>query len=74
MFQKKPESRLGSKNGAIEIKSHPWFDGLSWNGILEKKLKAPFVPLVKSFSDVSNFDPEFTQCDVESFSEASLKS
>ena len=29
---------------------------------------------MKSYSDVSNFDPEFTQCDVESYSEASLKS
>jgi len=29
---------------------------------------------VKSYSDVSNFDPEFTQCEVESFNEASLKS
>jgi len=37
-------------------------------------LKAPFVPLVKSYSDVSNFDPEFTQSEVESFNEASLKS
>jgi hypothetical protein len=36
-------------------------------------MKAPFIPLVKSYTDVSNFDPEFTQCDVESYSEASLK-
>lgn len=42
--------------------------------IYEKKIKAPFIPLVKSYSDVSNFDPEFTQCPVESFSEASFKS
>ena len=73
-FQKKPESRLGTKGGAAEIKAHPWFDGMNWAGLFERKLKAPFVPLVKSYSDVSNFDPEFTQCEVESFNEASLKS
>jgi hypothetical protein len=35
---------------------------MNWIALNDKKLKAPFVPLVKSFSDVSNFDPEFTQC------------
>lgn len=47
---------------------------MNWGALLDKKLKAPFVPLVKSYSDVSNFDPEFTQAEVESYSEASLKS
>jgi hypothetical protein len=37
-------------------------------------VKAPFIPNIKSEIDVSNFDPEFTECDVESFSEASMKS
>lgn len=37
-------------------------------------MKAPFVPLVKSYSDVSNFDPEFTQAEIESYNEASLVS
>ena len=74
LFQKKPEARMGTKNGASEIKNHPWFDSMNWTALADKKLKAPFIPLVKSYSDVSNFDPEFTQCEVESFSEASLKS
>lgn len=47
---------------------------MNWQALLDKKLKAPFVPLVKSYSDVSHFDPEFTQSEIESFSEASLKS
>ena len=74
LFQKKPENRLGTNGGAAEIKKHPWFEGINWQIIFDKKLKAPFIPLVKSFSDVSNFDAEFTQCPVESFSEASFKS
>ena len=64
LFQKKPEVRLGTKNGAAEIKQHPWFDTMNWTALLDRKLKAPFIPLVKSYSDVSNFDPEFTQCEV----------
>jgi len=36
---------------------HPWYEGTNWNSLLEKKIKAPFIPLVKSYSDVSNFDP-----------------
>lgn len=36
-----------------------------------KKIKPPFIPIVKSDVDVSNFDPEFTECEVESMSESS---
>lgn len=64
LFQKKPEARLGTKGGALEIKKHPWFESINWMALEDKKLKAPFIPLVKSYSDVSNFDPEFTQCEV----------
>ena len=30
LFQKKPESRLGTKSGAQEIKKHPWFESINW--------------------------------------------
>jgi hypothetical protein len=30
---------------------------MNWVALENKKLKAPFIPLVKSYSDVSNFDP-----------------
>jgi hypothetical protein len=46
---------LGTKNGAIDIKSHPWYAAMNWKALLDKKLKAPFIPIVKSLSDVSNF-------------------
>lgn len=57
LFQKKAEVRIGTKNGAAEIKNHPWFESINWTALENKKLKAPFIPLVKSYSDVSNFDP-----------------
>jgi hypothetical protein len=33
---------------------------MDFNALLAKKVKAPFVPNIKSEIDVSNFDPEFT--------------
>ena len=68
LFQKKVENRLGSK-GAEEIKKHPFFEKTNWDVILKKEVKAPFVPVVKSQVDVSNFDIEFTQCAIESHKE-----
>lgn len=64
LFQKRPEKRLGFNEGATEIKNHPWFEDVDWDAILNKKIKAPFIPQVKSDADVSNFDQEFTECNV----------
>lgn len=75
LFQKNPEKRLGSgPEGAKGIKEHPWFAGVNWLAIERKEIKAPFVPVVKSDIDVSNFDPEFTETPIESQSDnSSLK-
>ena len=35
--------------------------------ILLKQTEAPFVPNLKFELDVSNFDTEFTQCEVDSY-------
>ncbi len=60
-MQKNPEKRLcsGSKD-ATDIKNHPWFQDVLWSAIIKKAIKAPFIPIIKSEVDVSNFDPEFT--------------
>ena len=42
------------------VKDHPWFLNVNWETLLKKAYKPPFVPLIKSDIDVSNFDPEFT--------------
>uniref|UniRef100_A0A7S3NCV0 non-specific serine/threonine protein kinase n=1 Tax=Euplotes harpa TaxID=151035 RepID=A0A7S3NCV0_9SPIT len=47
------EERLG-RNGAHEIKEHPWFDDVDWDGI--RKQKAPFIPEVSSPTSAENFD------------------
>ena len=48
-----PSERLG-KNGAQEIKAHPFFRGIDWKNL--RKTKSPFIPNVKSEEDCSRFD------------------
>jgi hypothetical protein len=47
------ETRLG-RNGADEIKKHPFFEGFDWEGI--RKQKAPYIPSVTSEVSTENFD------------------
>ncbi|KYQ90455.1 putative protein serine/threonine kinase [Tieghemostelium lacteum] len=46
---------------ATDIKAHPFFKGVNWENI--RKVKAPFIPELKSATDTSNFD------DYQSFEE-----
>jgi hypothetical protein len=44
MIQRKPQNRLGSIDGAADVKNHPWLKDFPWQLLNEKKLKAPFAP------------------------------
>lgn len=49
--------RIGSaKDGGNEIKREPWFVGVSWSDVYQRKTKAPIKPTVKSEGDTTNFD------------------
>jgi len=48
------DKRLG-KNGADEIKSHPFFKGIDWNNIRDT-MKPPFIPELKNDYDTHYFD------------------
>ncbi|XP_066945568.1 serine/threonine-protein kinase Warts-like [Macrobrachium rosenbergii] len=50
-----PEQRLG-RNGAQEVKAHPFFEGLDFEGGLRKQ-PALYTPKIKFPTDTSNFDP-----------------
>ena len=44
-----PAQRLGVlKGGAADVKAHPWFHGFDWENFAHMKLKAPYVPVVRS--------------------------
>uniref|UniRef100_UPI0037E71C1B serine/threonine-protein kinase LATS1 n=1 Tax=Semicossyphus pulcher TaxID=241346 RepID=UPI0037E71C1B len=50
-----PEDRLG-KNGADEIKAHPFFRSIDFSSDLRQQA-APYVPTIAHSTDTSNFDP-----------------
>jgi serine/threonine protein kinase len=56
LLEKDPKKRLGSKNGAREIKEHPWLKDINWEKVLKKEINPPFKP----FYNRSNFDSEYT--------------
>ncbi|CAJ1071003.1 serine/threonine-protein kinase N2 [Xyrichtys novacula] len=61
LLQKNPELRLGAgEEDAAQIKRHKFFQTMDWNALLAKKVKPPFLPVIRAPKDVSNFDDEFT--------------
>lgn len=50
-----PEDRLG-KNGADEIKAHPFFKSVNFSSDLRQQA-APYIPTIAHPTDTSNFDP-----------------
>lgn len=54
-FLTSSEIRLG-RQGAAEIKEHPFFAGVDWSSI--RSIDAPFIPHLKSITDTSYFPTE----------------
>jgi len=52
LLTKNPDNRLGSREGIVELKRHPFFKNTDWSAILNKTQPAPIK--VKIFQ--SNFD------------------
>ncbi|XP_029003111.1 microtubule-associated serine/threonine-protein kinase 3-like isoform X5 [Betta splendens] len=53
LLRQSPLDRLGT-GGATEVKYHPFFLGLDWNGLLRQK--AEFIPQLDAEDDTSYFD------------------
>lgn len=56
LLDKNPSTRLGSKQGTAEVKSHPWCLQIPWERLLLKAKSPPFTPNLRQ----SNFDSEYT--------------
>lgn len=61
LLEKDSSKRLGcGEQDAEQIKAHPFFKGLNWDDVLQKKVPTPFKPHVCNEMDVGNFAEEFT--------------
>ena len=54
---RKPNLRLGFKNGFYDLFNHPWLKNVNWKLIQEKKIKAPYIPDLS----VENYDKEYCE-------------
>ena len=66
LLTKDPTKRLGSLKGGAELREHPWFNGVNWQFVLEKKYEAPFGVTIGSDLGVDNFDKMFTSVNPDS--------
>jgi len=58
MLQVNISERLGClKGGLKDLKRHKWFAEIDWNKLANKETKAPWVPVLKSDTDLSNLEP-----------------
>ncbi|KAI1814701.1 serine/threonine-protein kinase sck1 [Poronia punctata] len=60
LLNRNPKHRLGAVSDAEELKRHPFFADVDWESLAKKLITPPFKPKLKSETDVSYFDPEFT--------------
>lgn len=59
------DKRIGRLGGASEIKQHPFFRGVAWDGL--RRIRAPFPPKLDSEVDTQYFPiDEIPQTDMSS--------
>lgn len=60
LISRDPEKRLGGGPGdGEEVQSAPFFAGVDWTQVYERKVTPPFKPSLKEEGDVKYFDKEF---------------
>ena len=60
LLNRNPKHRLGAVKDAEELKAHVFFADIDWDLLAKRRITPPFKPKLKSDTDVSYFDPEFT--------------
>ena len=65
LLQLNPKKRLSDD----KIKHHVYFRDVNWDLVYNKKIKPPFIPIIKNEFDISNFDPMFTDINSYAFDE-----
>ena len=44
LLEKDKSKRLGAQGRGNEVLAHPFFKGIDLNGLIQKKIPAPFIP------------------------------
>ena len=60
LLRKNQKERFGINGGFDEIRKHPFFSDMDFKALEQKKIEAPFKPILEDSLDVTNFDDEFT--------------
>lgn len=64
LMNRNPKRRLGTINGAQEIRRHTFFANVDWKAMISRQLPVPFKPHLKmgrnGVETCDNFDAEFT--------------
>eukprot|EP00008_Paramoeba_atlantica_P011858 CAMPEP_0201493132 /NCGR_PEP_ID=MMETSP0151_2-20130828/36227_1 /ASSEMBLY_ACC=CAM_ASM_000257 /TAXON_ID=200890 /ORGANISM="Paramoeba atlantica, Strain 621/1 / CCAP 1560/9" /LENGTH=663 /DNA_ID=CAMNT_0047880317 /DNA_START=60 /DNA_END=2051 /DNA_ORIENTATION=+ len=62
LLERDPNKRLGaSREGAEEIKRHPFFKDVDWDMLYHRKVEPEFKPHLACATDTKYFDEEFTR-------------
>jgi serine/threonine protein kinase len=68
LLQENPNLRLGSGNNDSEsIKSHPFFNGINWDYVYQRKYKPDFIPNLSNELDLKYFDKSFTSQKINNY-------
>jgi serum/glucocorticoid-regulated kinase 2 len=61
LLKHSPAERLGTGDGDMhDIMAHAFFKDLDFDALMRREIRPEFQPTVKSATDTSNFDAEFT--------------
>ena len=61
LLKHNPVERLGSGPGDMaDIQAHPFFSSLDFDKLMRREVEPQFKPTVRSATDTSNFEAEFT--------------
>ncbi|CDH50007.1 ypk2p [Lichtheimia corymbifera JMRC:FSU:9682] len=58
LLERDPSQRLGW-DGADSVKAHPFFDRMDWDKVARLELTPPYVPELRSETDLTHFDEAF---------------
>mmetsp|Transcript_12842 Transcript_12842/g.17289 ORF Transcript_12842/g.17289 Transcript_12842/m.17289 type:complete len:91 (-) Transcript_12842:161-433(-) len=56
LLQRDPNNRLTGE----QVKQHPFFATIEWDELMERRVTPPYVPRLKSETDIRNIDTDFT--------------